>query len=466
MVLFIRFAKGEVDMFKAAEMFEKQYVSRTKRSREIYEEAKQCMPGGAGAQKLAKKPYPLYVTEARGAKFTDVDGNEYIDLTAGGGPVILGYSPVSVIDAVKRQLERGTIMNAVPEIQVRLAKKLVKHLPGFEMVRFANSGSEAVHLALRAARVFTGREKIARIEGHWSGQLDNEMISSCRFLGSEESPKPAPNCAGIPKSVLSDTVILPFNDTDAALSVIKKHKNELAAVIMEPVAGTYGRGLPVERGFMEALRKTTQSEGILLIWDEVITGYRLGLHGAADLFPGVIPDLRALAKIIGGGFPVGAYGGRKEIMDRAITPTGRPEEKSFSSGTYSGNPISMVAGLAQIEELENKEKEIYPYIDKIAEKLRNDLREMANNLGIGLQVLGIGSIFGTVFTPLPCKTVRDILKNDDTQKQMAFELGLLANGVYYKNPALTYAALSEQDIDKILEVSEYVLGEMARSSVG
>lgn len=453
-------------MTTAREVFEKQYISRTKRSKEMYEEARQYLAGGVPGGARYRRPYPLYMKEARGSKFWDIDGNEYIDILCGAGPTILGHSPAAVMDAVKQQLDRGTIIQVTSEFTVELAKKITHHMPGMELIRFVGSGSEGVHIALRVARAYTGREKYAKFEGCYHGQLDNELISGAVFGGPEDKPESVPGCAGIPKSILNDTIILPWNNAEASVALIKKHAKELAAVIIEPVGGIYLGGMPADKPFVEALREVTKQEGIILIMDEVITGFRLGLSGSYSLL-GVIPDLRILGKVIAGGFPVGAYGGRKDIMEKVVTPPGPAEakevakQKIFSSGTFSGNPVSMAAGVATLRELEKPG--FYERIDGYGERIRSGLRKMAMDIGLQIQVVGSRSLFSVHFSRRPVRNIRDILSSD-RETAGAFYMGLVANGVYVPeyHVAFTSGAHSDADIDKILEVSEMVLREIKR----
>jgi len=394
-------------MTTAYEVFEKQYISRTKKSKEMYEETRQHMPGGVAGSGAYRLPYPLYVKDARGSRIWDVDGNEYIDIMCSAGPTILGHSPAPVIEAVKQQLDHGTITMLTSEAVVEVAKKIKQHMPGMDLVRFVNSGSEAVHMALRAARVYTGREKHAQCEGNYHGQLDDVLVSGNVFGGPESNPEAVAQSVGITRDIIDKVVVLPWNDAEAAVAIIKKHAGELAAVLIEPVAGLYLGGIPAERTFVEALRKVCDDEGIVLIYDEVITGFRLSLSGGYSV-TGVIPDLRVMAKLIGGGFPVGAYGGRKDIMEKVVTPGEGP--KIFQSGTFSGNPISMVAGLATIKELEKPG--FYERIDGCGERIRSSLLRIAADVGIPVQVVGVGSIFCVYFSEQPIRNVRDIARSD------------------------------------------------------
>ena len=340
-------------------------------------------------------------------------------------------------------------------------------MPGMEMVRFVNSGSEAVHLALRVARAYTGREKHAKCEGNYHGQMDNELVSGDVFGGPENRPESVAQGAGIPKSVLRDVVVLPWNKAESAVAIIKKHAKKLAAVLLEPMAGMYLGGIPAEKSFVEALRRVCDEEGILLIFDEVVTGFRLGLSGAYSI-TGVVPDLRILGKVIGGGFPVGAYGGRREIMEKVVSPIeelggarGMQHEgpKIFQSGTFSGNPISMTAGLAMIKELEKPG--FYERIDGYGERVRSGLREIAAGVGIPVRVVGVGSMFCLHFSEGPIKSIRDFLKIDK-ETGAAFYMGWEANGIHCPpfHLGFTSGAHTGDDIEKTLEVAEMVLREI------
>jgi len=454
-------------MTSVYQVFERQYISRTRRSKEMFEEAKQHLAGGVAGSGAYRNPYPLYIKEAKGSRIWDIDGNEYIDIMCSAGPAILGHSPAPVIEAVREQLEHGTVTLVTSEAAVAVAKKIKQHMPGMEMVRFVNSGSEAVHIALRVSRAFTGREKYAKFEGNYHGQMDNALVSGDIFMGPENSPEPIPQGAGIPTSVLNDVVVLPWNNAEAAVAIIKKHAKELAAVLLEPIAGMYLGGLPAEKSFVEGLRKVCDEEGIVLIYDEVVTGFRLGLSGAYSI-TGIVPDLRILGKLIGGGFPVGAYGGRRDIMEKVVSPVEKPIEgkstpyegpKIFQSGTFSGNPISMTAGLAMIKELEKPG--FYERIDGYGERIRSGLRKIAAELGIPVQVVGVGSMFCLHFSEHSIKNIRDLAKiNKETGA--AFYMGWEANGIHCPpfHLGFTSGAHTGDDMEKILEVAEMVLREI------
>jgi len=446
----------------ALEEFLDSFESRTKKSKQLWEQAIKILPGGVSGSAGYLTPHPVYIEKAVGGKLFDVDGNGYIDLLLGGFPNILGHSPKPVIDAVIKQLDRGTCPLVFQELGVKLAQKMTQLLPHLEMIRFCNTGSEATMFAIRIARSWTRKEKIAKPEGGYSGQHDYVLVSgtSGRTGGPADEPLSVPDCAGIPKFIMENTVIIPWNDIDATLSIIRKHANELAAVVLEPMPG-FGMGdVPADKEYLEALREVTEQHNILLIYDEVVTGFRIGGLGGAVKHYGVVPDLACYGKPMGGGFPIGAFGGRGEIMEKTCNPAADPEYKIFHSGTFTGNPISMAAGLACLLELEGKD---YSYIDNLAEKVRVGLREIASEQGFEMQITGISSMFFPHFSSQPIRNNRDKLRGNAT-KNREFCLGLIANGIYLPpmHPGATCFAHTEQDIEKILGTAEEVLKEMKK----
>jgi len=443
----------------AYEKFEKQFREKTKKSKEMFEEGRKYLPSGVAGSGRYMKPYPLYMEGAKGTRMVDVDGNEYIDFLLGSGPILLGHSPSVVVEAVKKQLEHGTQLVSPTKASIELAKKICQDMPGMERVSFVNSGSEGVHMAMRVARAYTGRPKVARIEGHYNGQFDNEFISAYVFAGPEERPEPCPGTLGMDKGCYENIIILPFNNIEATVSLIKEYAKELACVVMEPIASGATGSVPAEKSYMEALRKVTEEESILLIWDEVITGYRSSLAGAAPYFDGVIPDLRAMGKALGGGFPVGAYGGRKEVMDKVVRRELGMEKSAWQSGTFSGNIITMVAGLATITYLE--EENPYPRLNSMGERIRNGWRKITDSLGIKVDIAGIASQSRIAFIDRPVRNLRDYSKRDKV-KEAAHTMGLLVNGIFALNPSHIFVSVahSDEDIDKFLEVSESVLKDI------
>jgi glutamate-1-semialdehyde 2,1-aminomutase len=444
----------------ALEAFLKEFEARTKESKALFDEASQYLPGGVAGSAAYLAPYPLYVDRAEGGRLIDVDGNEYIDLLLGGFPNILGHRAKVIMDAVKEQLDRAVAPILFQKMGIELAKKINHHMPHVERVRFCNTGSEATQTALRAARAWTKKDKIAKIEGGYNGGHDYVLVSgvSGKFDGPPERPLPVADTAGIPQFVVDNTIVLPFNDSEASVSMIREHADELAAVLIEPMPA-FGMGcIPAEKDYLVALREVTAEHNVVLIYDEIVTAFRLAGMGGAAAYYGVAPDLDCFGKPIGGGFPIGAFGGRKDIMEGTCNPAADPALKIFQSGTFTGNPIAMTAGLACLTELETKD---YSYIDNLGEKMRAGLREIAAAHKVEIQTTGMCSVFMPHFTNQPIRNNRDKVKGD-VAKQREFCLGMIVNGVYL--PPMHAGAIcfahSEDDIDHILTVAEKVLKEM------
>ncbi|ALU12026.1 glutamate-1-semialdehyde aminotransferase [Ignicoccus islandicus DSM 13165] len=311
-------------------------------SKELFEKAKELFPGGVNSPiRAAVKPYPFYVKKAEGAILTTVDGDELIDYVLAYGPLILGHQHPRVKEAVEEQLELGWLYGTPYEAEIKLAEKIISHFPSIDMVRFVNSGTEATVTAIRLARGYTKRKKIIKFDGCYHGSNDSLLVKA----GSAVSHYGVPGSAGIPEELSRLTLVVPFNDVETTEKVAKENQDDLAAIIVEPVMGNAGVILPKDN-FLKELRRIADDVGALLIFDEVITGYRLGLGGAQARY-NVIPDITTLGKIIGGGFPVGAVGGKKEIMEY-LAPSG----PVFNAGTFNAHPVTMIAGLATISELE------------------------------------------------------------------------------------------------------------------
>jgi len=448
------------------EKVEEKYRSRTAKSKEIYDEAQKHLPGGVSGNAKFLKPYPFYLKSAQGAKIVDVDGNVYIDTLMGGGVHILGHGSPQVVNAVKKQLEMGTNTLVATGPEVELAKKVKKHMPHMEMVRFLNTGSEATTMALRAARAYTKRDRITKFEGNYHGQFDYALISGVTgCTGPETNPEAMPDCAGIPKQILDTVLVLPYNNVEVASSLIKEHAKELAAVIIEPVAMFHAGAIPAERQFMEVLREVTQEEDVIFIFDEVVTGFRLGMGGAAEYF-GVKPDISVVGKILGGGFPIGGYGGRNDIMEKVVTPTKQPsdaKEKIFHSGTFTGNPVSVIAGLATLEELEKGK--VHPHINSLAVRFADGLRDLSKSLEIDTYISRISSFFHIHFTDIPPRNKRDVMKNTDLMRQRIFSMGMINNDIYLPpaHPGFFSAAHGDEEVEKMLTAAENVLKEIKGS---
>ena len=336
-----------------------------KRSLELFREAQNVFPGGVNSPiRAAVKPYPFYVKKAKGATLVTVDGTELIDYVLGYGPLILGHMHPKVLEAVEEQLSRGWLYGTPHELELELGKKIISHYPSIDMLRFVNSGTEATMTAIRLARGYTGRNKIIKFDGCYHGAHDAVLVKA----GSAASHFGVPASAGVPKEVSELTLVVPFNDVDAVEKVAKENENDLAAIIVEPVMGNAGV-IPPKDGFLKELRRIADEVGALLIFDEVITGYRLGLGGAQSKF-GVVPDITTLGKIVGGGFPIGVVGGKREIMEK-LTPTG----PVFNAGTFNAHPVTMAAGLATIKELEKGY--VYDVANSAAERISKALEQEA-----------------------------------------------------------------------------------------
>jgi glutamate-1-semialdehyde 2,1-aminomutase len=433
-------------------------AERCPASHALNAEASRVLPGGVSSH--FKGWQPFYVRSAQGSRLVDIDGNEYVDLIMGFGPNLLGHSPAVVMDAVAETIRHGTSLAIATPLEVELAQTIARHVPSMEQMRFVATGTEATMMALRTARAFTGRTRIARFEGHYHGQHDTALVSVAHVAGDEDDPRPAPDGAGLPPSVLDEVVVLPWNDIDSVAPLVR-HDHDLAAVILEPVPFSNVGGAEPDHEFLRALRELTRQRRILLIFDEVITGFRLGLGGAAAHF-GITPDLHVFGKTVGGGFPVGAYGGRRDVMEAVVTPRdGDPhgEATIFQSGTFSGTPPAMRAGLAMLEQIERTDA--IAVADRRAEEIREGWRSIAADLALPIQVTGMSSWLGLAFTDRTIRTRRDAM-TADAARQRAFSLGLLAGGVYLapSHPGFTSAAHTEADVQHVLEVSERVLSEL------
>lgn len=318
-------------------------------SKALYERSIKHIPGGVNSPVRFFRPYPFFTSHASGSKLYDVDGNVYIDYCLAYGPLFLGHAHPDVIAAVNQQLQKGTVYGTPSEAEVELAETVSDIVPCVESLRLVNSGTEATMHAIRLARGYTGKDKIIKFEGCYHGAHDSVLVNA----GSDGSIFGVPSSLGVTEAVAKNTIVLPFNNVELLEEVVNKNREEISAVIVEPVVGNAGVILPKEN-YLQNLRKITKENGILLIFDEVITGFRLSLGGAQEYF-GVEPDLITYGKILGGGFPMGAYGGKKNIMEN-VAPLG----KVYQAGTMSGNPISVTAGLATLRVLSEQKNNLYP----------------------------------------------------------------------------------------------------------
>ena len=429
---------------------------RVDRSRALFEEAKKYIPGGVNSPVRAFKSVgdvPRFIAKAKGSHIWDVDGNEYIDYVCSWGPMILGHAHPSVVEGIKEQAEKGTSYGAPTELEVELAKMIVDLVPSVEKVRMVNSGTEATMSAIRLARGYTGRNKVIKFEGGYHGHVDALLVKA----GSGLTTFGVPTSPGIPEDFAKHTITVPFNDIDALKKVVDEVGDDVAAVIMEPVMANAGLIIP-EPGFLEKVRELTAEKGIVLIFDEVITGFRLSLGGAQEYF-GITPDLSCFGKIIGGGLPVGAFGGKAEIMDYLA-----PEGPVYQAGTLSGNPLAMVAGIRTLRELQKPG--VYDELRKKTEKLSEGLKEAAKSAGIydKLCFKQIESISIVYFTPVDVKNYKDALTSN-TEAYAKFFRKMLEQGVYLAPSQFEVAFMStahtDEDIEKTVKAAEVAFKEVS-----
>ena len=429
---------------------------KVERSKALFEEAKKYIPGGVNSPVRAFKSVgdvPRFIAKAKGSHIWDVDGNEYIDYVCSWGPMILGHAHPSVVEGIKEQAEKGTSYGAPTELEVELAKMIVELVPSVEKVRMVNSGTEATMSAIRLARGYTGRNKVVKFEGGYHGHVDALLVKA----GSGLTTFGVPTSPGIPEDFAKHTITVPFNDIDALKKVVDEVGDDVAAVIMEPVMANAGLIIP-EPGFLEKVRELTAEKGIVLIFDEVITGFRLSLGGAQEYF-GINPDLSCFGKIIGGGLPVGAFGGKAEIMDYLA-----PEGPVYQAGTLSGNPLAMVAGIRTLRELQKPG--VYDELRKKTEKLSEGLKEAAKSAGIydKLCFKQIESISIVYFTPVDVKNYKDALTSN-TEAYAKFFRKMLEQGVYLAPSQFEVAFMStahtDEDIEKTVRAAEVAFKEVA-----
>ncbi len=430
-------------------------VWNTTESQRIFNQAQHLMPGGVSSPVRAFKSVggqPIVFDRVQGAYAWDVDGNRYIDYVGTWGPAICGHAHPQVIQAICAAAQKGTSFGAPCHLENVLAEMVIAAVPSMEMVRFVNSGTEACMGALRLARAFTGREKIVKFEGCYHGHADMFLVKA----GSGVATLGLPDSPGVPKSVTAATLTAPYNDLTAVQALFAQHPGEIACVILEPVVGNAGFILP-ERDFLTGLREVTQRDGALLIFDEVMTGFRIRYGGAQQYFS-ITPDLTTLGKIIGGGLPVGAYGGRKDIM-QMVAPAG----PMYQAGTLSGNPLAMTAGIKTLELLQ--EPGVYEQLEQMTARLIQGLQAIADDLGHPMCTGSLSGMFGFFFTPGPVGNY-DQAKTSDVQKFSRFHRGMLERGIYLApsqfEAGFTSLAHTEADIETTLGSARDVLSELPR----
>ena len=428
------------------------YLELTPKSKARWQEAAEYLPGGDSRNSIFWDPYPIFVTSASGCHVVDADGVDRLDFINTMTTMILGHAPPPVMGAVKEQLDRGVAYNAPNEHQIRLAKLLCDRVPSFDLVRFTNSGTEATLNTIRAARAFTGKNKFAKVEGGYHGTHDAVTVSvrvDVKKAGEAQQPKAVAASEGLADGILDQVVVIPFNDTANARRILEDNKHQLAAVIVEPVMGSLGM-IPGTAEFLTMLREFTEENGIVLIFDEVIS-FRVAPGGSQQYY-GITPDMTSLGKIIGGGFAVGAFGGRQEIME-LYDPTKGP--KVSHAGTFNANPVTMVAGAVT---LENLTPDVYRDLAELTELLRQGIRRVCSDLEVPVQVTGLGSLFGIHFTGQPIVNYRDIAAEDAALRGQVF-LGLMNEGILMASNLVggLSTALGEEEVNTFVEALKSVL---------
>ncbi|HEY3932543.1 MAG TPA: glutamate-1-semialdehyde 2,1-aminomutase [Verrucomicrobiae bacterium] len=422
-------------------------------SKKLFAKALKYIPGGVNSPVRAFRAVggnPFFVDKAKGARVWDVDGNELIDYVGTWGPAILGHAHPKIISAIKAAAENGTSFGIPNPFEVKMAQLICETIPSIQKVRMCNSGTEACMSAIRLARGFTKRDKIVKFDGCYHGHADSLLVKA----GSGALTFGNPNSAGVPAAFTEHTIVLPFNDIDAAKAAFVANKKQIAGIIVEPVPGNAGLYLP-RKGYLEFLREITKANGALLIFDEVMTGFRLARGGAQERF-GILPDLTCLGKIIGGGLPVGAFGGRAEIMD-LIAPLG----PVYQAGTLSGNPLAMAAGIVNLEELNRKNK--YALLEKLGAQLAAGMRDAVKSVKIPVQFNSCGSMFCAYFTNSPVHNLADAMKSDRARFAKFFH-GMLAEGIYFApsqfEAGFISTAHTAADIEKTIKAAAKVFGRL------
>lgn len=444
------------------EELKEEYATKNPSSKKAFDNACSDIPGGITANVKFFAPFPLFMKEGHGAWLTDLDDHKYVDYVLSYGPLILGHERKEVLDSIQDYFAKhGTMLYGTPhELEDIFAKKIKKHFPSIEMLRYTNSGTEATLLCIRTAFAYTGKYKLAKFEGHYHGGYNEVLVSvnpDVSKAGDPTHPTPLPESKGISDRMLDDTIVLPFNDLEACTEILTKHQDEVAAIIMEPLfSGT----IPATKEFMTGIRALTKKLGILMIMDEVKTGFRITLGGAQQYYD-VTPDLTALGKVIGAGFPVGIVGGRMDIMSMAApqgsdildnSNTRSAADILYHSGTYNGHPMILNAGLTTIGILEHE----FDGLLKRTERLKNGIRDIYAAHGIHILTPGLGSMFNIAVTELSdIKTYRDLQKSDFALRKK-LDYALLLEGIYNK-PCNRYnmcTAHTDEVIDFTLEAYE------------
>jgi glutamate-1-semialdehyde 2,1-aminomutase len=427
------------------------------RSHEAYQRACQLIPGGVNSPARAFGAVggqPIFIRRGEGPYLFDVDGNRYLDYVGSWGPLILGHAHPRVVRAIEETLRDGASFGAPTELETQLAEVIIEAVPSIERVRMVNSGTEAAMSAIRLARGFTGRDVIVKFAGCYHGHVDSLLVQA----GSSATTLGVPNSPGVPQCFTQHTLVLRFNDVEGLTETFRRQGDAIAGVIVEPVVGNMGLVAPRPE-FLSALRQLTTRHGALLIYDEVMTGFRLAYGGAQQLYHQV-PDLTVLGKIVGGGLPVGAYGGRADVMSQVL-----PAGPVFQAGTLSGNPLAMAAGVATLQEV--RDRPPYERLEQLGQTLASGLDEAASRAGIPHQVARVGSMITLFFNPDPV-TDYDVARRSDTARFAKFFWAMMDRGIYLPcsqfEAAFLSAAHTEQHIEKTLSVAREALAEVPSSA--
>lgn len=434
-----------------------EYERRTKNSKRVFERARKVMAGGISHNIRYFSPYPFYVKKAKGSRVWDIDDNEYIDFWMGHYARILGYAPRIIADELKNVIFEETHLGFVNEYEVEFAELICEVVPSAEKVRFCCSGTEATMYAVRMARAFTGKNVILKIDGGWHGANTELSFAIHKSYKEDES-------AGIIPEIKKYTKVIPFNDIENSVRIIRENKDDLAAILMEPVVGA--EFIPADLEYLKVLREETQKIGALLIFDEIITGFRIALGGAQEKF-GVIPDLTTLGKIAGGGMPIGVVVGKKRIID-LCDPTAENTDKLVltGGGTFSCNPLAMVAGIKMVSYLRENKDKIYPQLNQKGNKIRKELERVFNSYGISVRCNGCGSLFRICFPvkkEIKVKNPKDVRDFTDVEKREEFNLRMVNKGVHLmRGGGAVSLAHTDKDIEKTIQVATEVAEEMVK----
>ena len=426
---------------------EKKYLNRTPKSADMQDRAIKYLPGGSSRDASFFEPYPIFIEYGEGSYIYDVDGNQYLDFMINATSLILGHSHPEIVNALKKQIEIGLSFSAPTDAQIILAKTLTERIPSIEKIRFTNSGTEATLNTIRLARAFSGKSKIAKFEGAYHGSHEYVAVSvrpSSSDL-SADFTNPVAEHPGQPKSILEDVLVLPYGDSEKCEMLLRKYSDQLACLIMEPVSSTFGY-LPAHSDFLTLMRTLTSELDIVLIFDEV-QSFRIASGGAQEVF-NVVPDLTALGKVIGGGLPVGAFGGKNELM-ALYDPTLPGGSKIPHAGTFNGNPMTMVAGQVVMNHLTD---DSFVKMNHLGDILRHQLESVFDEIGFDTQITGIGSLFGIHFSSDPINDYRSIINSDQDLKKALF-FGLLNEGVLLQSScagALNILS-TEDDVNQLID---------------